>query len=212
MNARRQRQRGQSLVEFCFVLPILLLMFAGVYTAGSFISDMDIAGQATRAGARLGAEVANYGYGTPAAQTAACMGASTTNPCAIDQDIVTSVITIAKGMTNVASFDEIDIYNPCASSGTCTASSSLCNAPGSISGKYVAGVDPADVYKLSGGVWTLQGAAGYTLDKRTQNHPNELAIGVRLVFHFQAAAPINFFNVQAVQYETMCFAPYESGG
>jgi hypothetical protein len=173
---------------------------------------MDIAGQATRAGARLGAEVANYGYGTAAAQTAACMGASTTNPCAVDQDIVTSLVTIAKGMTNVASFDEIDIYDPCASAGACTNSTSLCSDPTNISGKYVAGVDPVDVYKLSGGVWTLQGTAGYTLDKRTQNHPNELAIGVRLLFHFQAAAPINFFNVQAAQYETMCFAPYESGG
>ncbi len=212
MNPRQRRQRGQSLVEFCFVLPILLVLFAGVYTSGSFVSDMDIAGQATRAGARLGAEVANYGYGTAAAQTAACMGASTTDPCAVDQDIVTSLVTIAKGMTNVASFDEIDIYDPCASAGACTNSTSLCSDPANVSGKYVAGVDPVDVYKLIGGVWTLQGTAGYTLDKRTQSHPNELAIGVRLVFHFQAAAPINFFNVQAAQYETMCFAPYESGG
>ena len=31
----------------------------------------------------------------------------------------------------------------------------------------------------------------------------------RLVFTFQASAPINFFNVQASQYETMCFAPYK---
>src|ERR1700680_1608561 len=203
MNRRRHRQRGQSLVEFCFILPILLLMFAGVYTAGSFISDMDIAGQATRAGARLGAEVANYGYGTPGAQTAACMGASTTNPCAVDQDIITSVVTIAKGMSNVTSFDEIDIYNPCAAGGTCPGAASLCSDPSNISGKYVAVVDPADVYKLQSGTWTLQGTAGYTLDKRTQNHPNELAIGIRLVFHFQAAAPITFFNVQTAQYETM---------
>jgi hypothetical protein len=212
MNPRRHRQHGQSLVELCFVLPILLLLFEGVYTAGAFISDMDIAGQATRAGARLGAEVATYGYGTPEAQTAACMGASTTNPCAVDQDIVTSVVTIAKGMTNVTSFDEIDIYNPCALGGSCSAATSLCSDPSNVSGKYVAGVDPADVYKLQSGTWTLQGTAGYTLDKRTQNHPNELAIGVRLVFHFQAAAPITFFNVQTAQYETMCFAPYESGG
>ena len=89
---------------------------------------------------------------------------------------------------------------------------SLCSDPTNISGIFVSGVDLADVYKLVGGVWTLQGTAGYTLDKRTQNHPNELAIGVRLVFHFQAAAPINFFSVQAAQYATMCFAPYESGG
>jgi hypothetical protein len=212
MQPRQRRQRGQSLVEFTFVLPILLVMFMGVYTAGSFISDMDTAGQATRAGARLGAEVANYGYGTAAAQSAACMGVSTINPCAVDQDIVTSVVTVAKGMTNVTSFDEIDIYDPCASGGACTNATSLCSDPTNISGIFVSGVDLADVYKLVGGVWTLQGTAGYTLDKRTQNHPNELAIGVRLVFHFQAAAPINFFSVQAAQYATMCFAPYESGG
>jgi hypothetical protein len=212
MIRKRHRQRGQSLVEFCFVLPIMLVMFMGVYTAASFISDMDIAGQATRAGARLGAEVASYGYGTAQAQSAACMGSSTTNPCAVDQDIVTSVVTIAKGMANVASLNEVDIYDPCASGGSCTGSTSLCSDPSDISGRYVSGVDPTDIYKLQSGTWTLQGSAGYTLDMRTQNHPSELAIGVRLVFTFQAAAPINFFNVQASQYETMCFAPYESGG
>jgi hypothetical protein len=212
MMPKRRGQRGQSLVELCLLLPILLLLFEGLYTGSAFISDMDIAGQATRAGARLGAEVASYGYGTSHAQITTCMGASTTNPCAVDQGIVTSIVTIAKGMTNISSFNEIDIYDPCASAGSCTGSTSLCSDPSNVSGRYVAGVDPTDVYKLQSGTWTLQGAAGYTLDMRTQNHPNELAIGVRLVFTFQASAPITFFNVQASQYETMCFAPYESGG
>ena len=202
-------------MELCFVLPIMLLMFSGLYTAGSFISDMDVAGQATRAGARLGAEVGNYGYGTSQAQLTTCMVASppsATNPCAVDQDIVTSVLTIAKGMANVSSINEIDIYDPCASAGSCSGSTSLCSDPSDISGRYVAGVDPTDQYTLQSGAWKLLGTAGYTLDMRTQNHPNELAIGVRLVFTFQAVAPITFFNVQASQYETMCFAPYELGG
>ncbi len=212
MSLRRRVQKGQAAVELCFVLPVCLLLFMGVYTAGSFISDLNVAGQATRAGSRLGAEVGNYGYGTSTALTAACMGASTTNPCAVDQDIVTSVNTVTKGMNNVSSFDEIDIYDPCSvANGACTGPSSVCSDAGNINGAYVAGQDPADVYKLVSGTWTLQGSAGYTLDKRTQLHPNELAVGVRLVYHFQASAPISFFNMQTSQYAVMCFAPSESG-
>ncbi len=74
---RRRAQKGQAVIELCFVLPVCLLLFMGVYTAGSFISDLNVAGQATRAGSRLGAELGNYGYGTSTAQTDACMGQKT---------------------------------------------------------------------------------------------------------------------------------------
>lgn len=210
---RRGRQRGQAAVELCFVLPVCLMLFMGVYTAGSFVSDMNVAGQATRAGSRLGAEIGNYGYGSSNPLTATCMGASKTNPCAVDQDIVTTVATIAKGLQNVTSIDEIDIYDPCAVSGSCTSASSVCSDAGNIAGKYQTG-DPVDVYKLVSGAWTVQtaGPAGnYTLDLRTQQHPNELAVGVRIVYHFQASAPINFFNAQVSNYAVMCLAPTEAG-
>jgi hypothetical protein len=209
MSSRRRAQRGQSLVELSLILPICLLLFMGVYTAGAFISDMNIAGQATRAGSRLGAEVGNYGYGTSLALSAPCMTGAK-DPCGVDQDIVTAVATIAKGMQNVRSMDEIDIYDPCYSSGSCSAASSVCNDAGDIGGSYQVG-DPVDVYKLVAGTWTLQGTAGYELDDRIQKHPNELAVGVRLVFTFQGSSPMTFFNHQASQYATMCFAPSESG-
>jgi hypothetical protein len=214
----RRAQKGQAVVELCFVLPVCLLLFMGVYTAGAFISDLNVAGQATRAGSRLGAELGNYGYGTATAQSDPCMGASTgtpptnPNPCSVDQNIITAVTTVAKGMTNVVSFDEIDIYDPCSvSSGACTPSSSVCSDTASIAGKYVAGKDPADVYTLQSGAWKLQGAAGYKLDMRSQVHPNELAVGVRIVYTFKASAPISFFNMQTSQYAVMCFSPSESG-
>ena len=213
MKVRRRVQKGQAAVELCFVLPVCLLLFMGVYTAGSFISDLNVAGQATRAGSRLGAELGNYGYGTSTAQTDACMGANTKSPCSVDKNIVTTVTTITKGMTNVSSFDEIDIYDPCTASGAaCTTTSSLCNDPTAIGGKFDAAKDPYDKYTFSGGVWSQQTTATpYTLDLRTQLHPNELAIGVRIVYHFQASAPIQFFNMQTSQYSVMCFAPTESG-
>jgi hypothetical protein len=139
------------------------------------------------------------------------MGASTTNPCAVDQDIVTTVATVVKSMQNVASIDEIDIYDPCSTSGSCTAATSLCaDTVNNINGKYVVG-DPVDKYTLQSGTWTLLGTAGYPLNLRTQNHPNELAIGVRILYTFRASAPISFFNYQTSQYATMCLAPSESG-
>ena len=210
MTVRRRAQRGQAVVELCVVLPVCLLMFMGVYTAGAFISDMNVAGQATRAGSRLAAEVGDYGYGSANPPTALCMGGVATNPCGVDQDVGTAVTTVAKGLQNVTSIDEIDIYDPCTTAGSCTTASSLCNDTADISGKYQS-TDPTDVYKLSSGTWTLQGTAGYTLDKRTQTHPNELAVGVRILYHFQASAPISFFNAQASQYSVMCLAPSESG-
>jgi hypothetical protein len=123
------------------------------------------------------------------------------------------VATIAKSMQNVASIDEIDIYDPCSTSGSCTAATSLCaDTLNNINGKYVVG-DPVDVYTLQSGAWALKppGPAGYPLNLRTQNHPNELAIGVRILYTFRASAPISFFNYQTSQYATMCLAPSESG-
>jgi hypothetical protein len=209
MSMKRRAQKGQSLVELCLALPVCLLLFMGVYTAGTFISDMNVAGQATRAGARLGAEVGNYGYGTTVALSAPCMVGSK-DPCAVDQDIATVVATVAKSMQNVKSMDEIDVYDPCYSSGACPDTTAVCSDAANINGGYQVG-DPVDVYKLVAGTWTLQGGAGYKLDDRLQKHPNERAIGVRFVFTFQASAPISFFNIQALQYATMCLAPTESG-
>ena len=197
------------MIELCLILPICLTLFMGVYTAGAFVSDLDVAGQAVRAGARLGAEVGDCGYSSGAWK---CGGTLTTSPAGVDGDIVTSVVTVAKGLQNASSLDEIDVYDPCASSGACSTASGYCSDAADIGGSYQSSVDPTDVYKLQSGTWTLQGTAGYTLNKRSQAHPYETAIGVRLVYHFHAAAPMTFFNIQTSAYATMCFAPYESGG
>jgi Flp pilus assembly protein TadG len=212
MILRRRAQRGQAAVELCFVLPVCLLLFMGVYTAGSFISDLNVAGQATRAGSRLGAEIGNYGFGSSSPLTAPCMTGVPNSPCQVDQDIVTAVATVAKGLQNVTSIDEIDIYDPCTVAGSCSPTSSVCNDLGRIKGDYTPGNgDKVDAYHLVGSTWTLQGTAGYTLNLRTQAHPNELAVGVRILYTFQASAPISFFNKQASQYAVMCLAPTEAG-
>ncbi len=213
---RRRGQRAQSLVELSLVVPVCLSLFMGVYTAGSFISDMDIAGQSVRAGARLGAELGDDNY-TSTSTASGCQTAAN-DPCIVDDAILTSTLTVARDLKNIASVDEVDVYDPCASGGSCTTATSACSySSGSFNGSYNS-VDPHDdyVYDGSGNYdesnFALSGSAGYTLDKRDQSHPNETVVAVRLKFTFKAAAPFNFFNIQTSQYATMCFAPIESGG
>lgn len=216
MRPRRQARRptragtrGQSLVELSVVIPVLLLLFMGVYSGAQLISDQQIAGQASRAGARLGAELGNAGY-APSIPKRGCQ-ASNVDPCDVDGQILEQVTTIARGLIDVKLLDEVDIYEPCAtSSSACTASSRICNSSSAPpnNGDLVSG-DPVDVYKPVSGVFTLQGSAGYTLDLRSQSHPNEAVIGVRARYHFIAPEPYQVFNIGTYEYTTMCFAPLE---
>jgi Flp pilus assembly protein TadG len=220
MSARHRhhpRQRGQSTVELLLLLPVVLLLFFGVYTAANFISDRQIAGQATRAGARLGAEMGNNQYQNGQLKYAGTCMASGTDPCIVDNAIVTSTLTVARGLSNIVSIDEIDVYEPCAApNGTCSASTQVCSyQSGTLDGSLQAN-DPVDVYKPNAqGTFVLTQPAGktqYTLDLRKQTHPKETMIGVRLVYTFKASAPMSFFNLQTSEYATMCLAPIQSGG
>jgi hypothetical protein len=204
-------QRGQGLVELAILAPVLVLLFLGVSTAAAFLNDRQIAGQATRAGARLGAEIGNAGYFTGAPTSAACQ-ASAKDPCQVDNEIVRSTITVARGFTNVPQIKEVDIYDPCnAGGGSCASGSSVCPYSG-VDGSVQNG-QPTDVYKPNGsGVFILSGTAGFTLDLRSDSHPNETPIGVRIVYAFQASAPMTFFNYTTSEYATMCLAPIQSGG
>jgi TadE-like protein len=210
-------QRGQSTVELLLVIPVVLLLMFGVYTAAGFISDRQIAGQAVRAGARLGAELGGNQFHTgQAAYPSTCM-ATGTDPCIVDNAMVTSVVTIARGLSNVASIDEIDIYEPCAiAGGTCSASTQSCPTTlAGLDGRLQAN-DPVDVFKPNAlGKWVLSqpaGATQYTLDLRRQNHPSESLIAVRLAYTFKASAPMSFFDLQTAEYAAMCLAPNASGG
>ncbi|HEV7677109.1 MAG TPA: TadE/TadG family type IV pilus assembly protein [Candidatus Dormibacteraeota bacterium] len=216
-DVRRTSARGQSTVELLLVLPVVLLLMFGVYTAAGFIADRQVAGQAVRAGARLGAEMGSNQFHTgQAAYPGTCMG-SGTDPCIVDNAMVTSVVTIARNLSNVLSVDEIDIYSPCAiAGGTCSTSTQACPTTLSgLDGRLQSG-DPVDVYKPNAqGKWVLTqpaGATQYTLDLRRQNHPSESLIAVRLAYTFKASAPMSFFNMQTSEYAAMCLAPNASGG
>ena len=66
--SRRQRGRGQALVEFALVLPILLLMIFGIVDAGRLIYTYNTVSNAARDGARV-AIVNQSNFGTDTCDT-----------------------------------------------------------------------------------------------------------------------------------------------
>ncbi len=54
MSTHRSSRRGQSVIEFAFVLPLLLLLTFGIIEFGFFVYNKQIITNAAREGARLG--------------------------------------------------------------------------------------------------------------------------------------------------------------
>jgi hypothetical protein len=196
----RDTRRGQAMVEMALLLPVLMLLFLGAWTAANLIDDNDAAAQATRAGARLATELGNGGY--PNETLAACQGGVAKNPCQVDQDIIDQVIPIVSPQLTNAKVTEIDIYEPNGCTGTTPFSSGSCPPN---NGAYTAG-EPIDKYTVSSNIATLSGSAGYTLDLRSQVHPNEAEFGVRLVFTYTSPT-LSFFTQTDSQYTVMRLAP-----
>jgi hypothetical protein len=98
-------RRGQAVVEFALVVPIVaLLLFGGLYTTILISGDIK-AGYAVRAGVRLATE----------------LGGRQSNPTAstpeIDAKIVSNVLAVMQSTTYVV-IDEVDIYAASSSDGT----------------------------------------------------------------------------------------------
>ena len=213
MTRLRDTRSGQAMVEMAMLLPVLLLLFLGAWTAANLIDDNNAAAQATRAGARLAAELGNGGY--PNETLVACQ-ATNADPCQVDKDIIDQVIPIVSPQLTNAKIIEIDVYQPSGCTGTTPFSSGSCPpnngayCTSSFSNAYTpvcAGVtELIDKYTVVGTTATLSGTAGYTLDLRNQTHPNESELGVRLVFTYTSPA-LTFFSQTDSQYTVMRLAP-----
>jgi hypothetical protein len=76
---RRDSQRGQSMVEFTMVLPVILIMVMGMIEMGFAVSHSTTIQTATRQGARVGSQLVNGG-GTLGCGTGQSPNASTVDP------------------------------------------------------------------------------------------------------------------------------------
>jgi TadE-like protein len=182
-------RRGQALVETAVVIAVLLGMLTGVYAVSQFASDQNTAGTATRAGARLAAELGNNNY--TGGVTAACQGVDPTNPCGVDRQIVQVVCQIALTMPFVSSVDEVDIYLPTQSNG------------------QRLGTDLVERYQsCTAGTAPLGATASwYTLDKRNQTHPVETFIGVSVTYHYKSPTPVFPLNAVPTVYTVIQMSP-----
>jgi Flp pilus assembly protein TadG len=187
---RRDTRHGQAMVEMALLLPVLMLLFLGSWTAANLIDDNNAAAQATRAGARLGAELGN----------GSLLGLTQNQ---IDVDILDQVYPIVSPQLTNAKVTEIDIYQPSGCTGTTPFVAGTCPPN---NGAYTAG-ELIDTYTVSGGVVSSScGTCTFTLANRSQTHPNEAELGVRLVFKYTSPA-LTFFTQIDSQYTVMRLAP-----
>jgi Flp pilus assembly protein TadG len=198
----RDTRSGQAMVEMALLLPVLLLLFLGAWTAANLIDDNNAAAQATRAGARLAAELGN---GSGLTQTQ------------VDADIIDQVLPIVKPQLTNAQVTEIDIYEPSGCTGTTPFNSGTCppNNGAYCTSAFVnawtpvcSGVtEPIDVYSVTNYVATYPcTTCSYTLALRLQAHPNETELGVRLVFKYTSPT-MTFFTQTDTQYTVMRLTP-----
>jgi hypothetical protein len=115
---RRRDQKGQSIIEMAVILPVLLLMFLGAWTAATLIGNQDAVAQGTGTGARVAASLGNDGWVTGADTPSGCQTLSgdaaaveAADPCAVD-DAVLAAITPALSQLANSTIKYIYIYEP----------------------------------------------------------------------------------------------------
>ncbi|MEX1296784.1 MAG: TadE/TadG family type IV pilus assembly protein [Candidatus Limnocylindrales bacterium] len=100
----RERQRGQGLVEFALIVPLVLLLVVSVAELGLAFGNKHTVGYGSREGARVGAALANGGVPS-------CSGGA--DPAGVDAAIVAAVQRILKSPgsgIDVSNVQEIRIF------------------------------------------------------------------------------------------------------
>ncbi|HEY6378425.1 MAG TPA: TadE/TadG family type IV pilus assembly protein [Candidatus Dormibacteraeota bacterium] len=203
--ARRRGERGQALIETAIVVVFALTLFVGVYAVGVAISDSNMAGQATRTGARFAAQVGNNNYQLGTTDACQVIAPPAKDPCGVDKQVVANVAaTILDNsnntLLNYGTIRRVIIYQP--------KDTAVC-VSGTTGSPYQNG-DRGEIYTYAGsGTWSPATAPGglYSLDLRTQTHPTEGAIGVQLDFDYQSPTPLISVNLSHTEYTVNCLAP-----
>lgn len=211
MRRRHSGRTGQAMVEMAIIVPMMMVLFLGGWTASDLIGANDTALQATRAGARYGAELGDI---APGAINASCSATNSPATCQVDEDIIDQMLPIVTGKMPNAVVNEIDIYEP--SGGNCGTFAAGTCPPNN--GAYSTG-EPINVYAINGTTITpptynnnptcpTQPLDCYTLTQRTQAHPDESELGVRILFTYTSPT-LKMFSQQDIQYTVVRLAPQE---
>lgn len=167
---KRSRERGQSVVEFALVIPILLTMVLGIAEFGvAFGTNMTLI-SATREGARVGAALGN------GSASIGCPGA--TGSASVDPQIIAAVQRVIESPgsgINKANVDWIHIFQSDASGGEVKYNEWKLGSGGTICGVALD-------FK--------QGSVGWSADLRSSTLP-VVSIGVRIQYRYTLYTPLS---------------------
>lgn len=174
---RKGSQRGQALVEFSLILPIILVLVLSMAEIGFAIGHNMSLELATREGARVGASLANGG-GTPG-----CGGGQSPNAATVDPQIIASVeraLTSPGSGVDITRVDYVHIFKANADG-----SENLVNT-----WTYSAGAGP-----VVGGIHLdfIQGAVQWQACSRNSALPPP-SIGVSISYRYRLITPLAVFT------------------
>jgi hypothetical protein len=175
----RRSRRGQSLVEFSLLLPIIMFLLLGMVETGFAISHNTSIATATRQGARVGSELVD---GTDRKGTSSQSTASdSVDPLIIGA--VEGVLMSSGSAVDISQVTKIEIFLANPTTGAMDSSfNTWIPAPGH-TGPQLPGSSPAQKldFKPSGGnwnTWTRTGAA------------TAQSIGVRITYTYKFLTPL----------------------
>jgi hypothetical protein len=168
-------QKGQSLVEFSLVLPVILVMVLGMVELGFAISHNTTIETATRQGARVGSQLVNGGG------TLGCGTGQSPNWTTVDQQIIAAVegVLVSPGSpVDRTQVQSIKIFLPDASTGAMTATLETW-IPGT--GPTLPGASSALHFKRDSGNWNACSRTGVA---------PAASIGVQIVYKYKFITPL----------------------
>lgn len=169
---KRRDKRGQALVEFTMVLPVILLLLMGMLELGFAISNSTTIQTATRQGARVGSElVCGGGTGCP-------------NAAMVDPQIIGAVegALVSQGSPiDVSQIQSIVIFGYTVDS----------NGVGTLTGQsntWVPGTGPT-LPGASGPLHFAYSAGNWNVATRSGSAPAQ-SIGVRITYKYKFITPL----------------------
>jgi hypothetical protein len=178
----RVTQYGQAIIEVAIATPVLLALLLGAFNVSVLISDRVVAGYAVRQGARLAAELGGTDTNPPPATTTT-----------IDQQIVKNVLAVARSM-NYSTLQDIYIYRV---DFAAMPSGQLGEPP--IAGAHY------DRYNAVTGAQV--GSTGFPISERSQIPPNEVSIGVKLIWVYTPPTGTASFTISLSEWAVMKASP-----
>jgi hypothetical protein len=178
-SGRSEQERGQGLVEFALVIPVIVLIVVSVAELGLAFGNTHTVGYGSREGARVGSALATGGYDD-------CL--SGPDPSLVDATLVSAVQRILKSPgsgLDISNVQEIRIFKATSAGGETGGLVNIWQYTGERSGPEVdpgPGVENIDFSLIGGNAWPAC--------VRDNNGAAPDSIGVTVVYRYDFVTPL----------------------